>query len=72
MPFDKNGICSDLIINPLAFPSRMTLHQLISMAAGIVACYTGEIMSATPFETNDIIDTLVDKLDSLNLNKGDR
>ena len=29
-------------------------------------------MDATPFETNDIIDTLVDKLDSLNLKKGKR
>ena len=29
-------------------------------------------MDETPFKTNDIIDTLVDKLDSLNLNKGKR
>ena len=42
------------------------------MAAGIFACYTGDIMDATPFETNDIIDTLIDKLDFLNLNKGKR
>ena len=47
VPFDKNGLCPDLIINLLAFPSRMTLHQLISMAAGIVAWYTGEMMDAT-------------------------
>ena len=72
MPFDKNGLSPNLKINPLALPSRMTLHQLISMAAGIIACYAGEIMDATLFETNDIIDTLVDKLDSLNLNKGKR
>ena len=70
IPFGKNGLCPDLFINPLAFPNCMTLHQLISIAAGIIACYTGEIMDATPFETNDIIDTLVDKLDSLNLSKG--
>ena len=70
MPFDENGLCPDLFINSLAFPNRMTLHQLISMATGTVAYYTGEIMDATPFETNDIIDTLVDKLDSLNLSKG--
>ena len=52
----------------------MILHQLISVAAGIVACYTGEIMDATPFETNEssAIYALVDKLDSLNLNKGKR
>ena len=72
MPFDKNGLCPNLIINLLAFPSHITLHQLISMAAGIIACYTGEMMDETPFETNEssTIDTLVDKLDSLNLNKG--
>ena len=72
MPFDKNDQCPNLIINLLAFPSHVTLHQLISMAAGIIACYTGEMMDETPFETNEssTIDTLVDKLDSLNLNKG--
>ena len=70
MPFDKNDLCAYLIINLLAFPSRMTLHQLIPIAAGVISCYRVEIMDATPFETNDIIDTLVDKLDSLILNKG--
>ena len=76
MPFHKNGLCPDFIINPLAFPNRMTLQQLISMTAGIVACYAHEIMDATPFETNEessnILNTLTDKLDSLNLNKGKR
>jgi DNA-directed RNA polymerase beta subunit len=54
MPFDESGITPDIIINPHAIPSRMTINMLIEMAFNLIGCKLWKEMDATPFEHANI------------------
>lgn len=63
MPFDElTGHPPDVIINPLGFPSRMTIAQALEMILGDVAVIKGQVQEYDgfrPLDMKEIADVLV-------------
>jgi DNA-directed RNA polymerase II subunit RPB2 len=53
LPFLADGSVPDLIINPHAFPSRMTVAHMLEAIGAKGACVRGVIVDATPFTRSD-------------------
>lgn len=50
MPFSESGMSPDVIINPHAFPSRMTIGMFVESIAGKAGAMHGLAQDATPFK----------------------
>lgn len=64
MPWTPSGIIPDIIMNPHALPSRMTINQMMESVLGKSCCLEGEFGDATPFTSSSvgIAESLCDRL----------
>ncbi|MCW3978800.1 MAG: DNA-directed RNA polymerase subunit B [Candidatus Bathyarchaeota archaeon] len=71
MPFSIHGVVPDIIINPHAFPSRMTVGQFLESIAGKVSALRGETVDGTPF-ISESLESLSETLRRLGFQPGGR
>lgn len=71
MPITEDGIVPDIILNPHAIPSRMTIGQFIECILGKVSAIRGHQSDGTPFEDHNL-DQIKDTLEKLGFDRDGR
>ena len=64
LPFNDQGICPDVVMNPHGFPSRMTVGKLIEILAGKAGVVQGKFHYGTAFggsSVKDVGEELIEK-----------
>lgn len=56
MPFNENGWCPDLIMNPHGYPSRMTVGKMIELLGAKAAALEGKFKYGTAFSGDKVSD----------------
>jgi DNA-directed RNA polymerase II subunit RPB2 len=56
MPFTSGGMRPDMIVNPHAFPSRMTVGQFVESISSKLGIYMGALVDATPFTAQNRVE----------------
>ncbi len=64
LPFNDDGVCPDIIMNPHGFPSRMTVGKMIELILGKAGVLNGSLEYGTCFgglDLEEMLRVLVDK-----------
>ena len=69
MPFTKNGVRPDIIVNPHALPSRMTLGQMMECIVGKCCLMEGVLGDCTAFLSKGPKDKIFGNMLFLTMNK---